>query len=968
MAHSQLIDLPATSAEAQAAVAELRAKLAPDVVSTEPLDLMARAHDASHFLLTPKAVVTARSAQDVAQAFAAARANGLPVTLRSGGTSLSGQAGGDGILIDVRQNFRRVDIVESGERVIAGPGATIRSVNARLHRFGRKLGPDPASEIACTVGGVVANNSSGMACGTEFNTYQTLESMVLVLPSGTVLDTGAPDANDQLRTKEPELFAGLIALRDRVRSNPYSVERIRHLFSMKNTMGYGINSFLDHNEPVKALEHLVIGSEGTLGFVAQATFRTVPVAPHIATGLFVFPRVTDATDALEALLASGAKTLELMDARSLQVVQPDVAADNPLSTLAIKDHTALLVELQEMSAEALAQAGEVMAKTVSTLPLDLPVEFTSDSRKRAELWHVRKGLYTTVAGARPVGTTPLLEDIVVPVGALSNTVESLGTIFTANGYDDAVVFGHAKDGNVHFMINPHLDDPAELATFERFTDELVDLILDNDGSLKAEHGTGRVMAPFVRRQYGDELYEVMRELKRLCDPSNMLNPGVIIEDNPRAHVENIKIMPGVQPKVDACVECGYCEPTCPSKDVAVTPRQRIALMRTMEVATPALKAELEKAFNYEAIDLCAADSLCVTSCPVKIDTGKVMKSLRAERAPRIAQIAGNIAAKNWDKAGVAVRAGLGVGQHINPAVVATTKALRKVLPTELVPAAGKDLPGPGSKRPTGHVGGANVRGVFFPSCISAMFAPERGEDGLLKGVDEALISLCTSAGVGLNIPQDINSLCCTTVWQSKGLVDGLRTMSEMVFDSVWKASKGGLLPIISDAASCTHGLFDVGDKLTGVRAEQFKTLRFVDAITFAREEILPNVNVTEKLESVALHPTCSMVHMGIVGDLQSVAAAVADDVVVPDDWGCCAFAGDRGMLHPELTASATKAESREIREREEARKAQGLGSDGRFTAYASGNRTCEMGMSRATERPYVHILQVLESRVTSTKD
>lgn len=963
MAHSQLIDLPVASPAAREAVAHLKSRLAPELVSNEPLDLLARAHDASHYLLTPQVVVTARTAQDVAQAFATAREHGLPVTLRSGGTSLSGQASTDGMLIDVRERFRRIDVQDGGDRVVVGPGATVRSVNARLNRYGRKLGPDPASEIACTIGGVVANNSSGMACGTQFNTYQTIESMVLVLASGTVIDTGAVDAYEQLLHKEPELVAGLSALRDRVRANPQSVRTIEHLFSMKNTMGYGINAFLDYFDPVKILEHLVVGSEGTLGFVAQATFKTIPIAPYVSTGLLVFPQVTAATDALEMLLASGAKTLELMDARSLKVVQPDVAGDNPISGLAINQHTALLVELQEMSQEALNEALAVMEKATASLNLEVPAGFTSHSQQRAQLWHVRKGLYTTVAGARPLGSTPLLEDIVVPVGALSSTVESLGELFRANNYDDAVVFGHAKDGNLHFMINPDLNDHKQLAVFERFTDDLVDLILDNKGSLKAEHGTGRVMAPFVRRQYGDELYQVMCEVKRLCDPANLLNPGVIIDPNPRAHLENLKIMPAVQPKVDACVECGYCEPTCPSKDIAVTPRQRIALMRTLEIATPELRDAIEKAFNYEAINLCAADSLCVTSCPVKIDTGKVMKSLRAERAPKVAQIAGDLAAKNWATAGTAVRAGLGVGQHVHPAITATTALLRKYFSHEVIPAAGKDLPGPGKKRTSGLLGGTRVGAVFFPSCISSMFGPETGGAKNYKSADESLVALCSSAGIGLRVPPEINNLCCTTVWQSKGLATGQATMSEKVFEALWASSEQGALPIISDAASCTHGLLDVGESLSGQKAQHFKKLRFVDAITFVREQVLSQISVPQKLESIVVHPTCSMVHLGIVADLQEIAQAVAEDVVLPDDWGCCAFAGDRGMLHPELTASATAAESAEILQRETARAAQGKNDDGRFSAYASGNRTCEMGMSRATNRDYVHILTVLAQQI-----
>ena len=214
------------------------------------LDRHAAAHDASHFLLTPQVVVTARNAAEVGRLFAVSARHGVPLTLRSGGTSLSGQAVTDGILVDVRKGFRTTQVLDDGARVRTQPGVTVRRLNAELARYGRKIGPDPASESACTIGGVVANNSSGMACGTVENTYRTLDSMVLVLPSGTVVDTGAPDADARLRHDEPEIFTGLLRLRDRVRANPASVAKIRQQFAMKNTMGYGLNALLDFDDAV----------------------------------------------------------------------------------------------------------------------------------------------------------------------------------------------------------------------------------------------------------------------------------------------------------------------------------------------------------------------------------------------------------------------------------------------------------------------------------------------------------------------------------------------------------------------------------------------------------------------------------------------------------------------------------------------------------------------------------------------
>ncbi|MER6064923.1 FAD-binding and (Fe-S)-binding domain-containing protein [Streptomyces sp. NPDC001792] len=919
----------------------------PARVTTDVPRRVAAAHDASPYLFTPRAVVRAASAAEVGALMAGARAAGVPLTLRSGGTSLAGQAGGDGILVDVRSHWRTAEVLDDGLRMRLQPGLTVRQANARLARYGRRLGPDPASESACTIGGLVANNSSGMNCGTRDNAYRTMESLQFVLPSGTVVDTAEPDADRALRTHEPELHAGLLRLRDRVRASAGSRATIERLFSMKNTMGYGLNSFLDHTDPADILAHLMIGSEGTLGFVGEAVFRTVPVLPHTATGLLVLPGLAEATDALPALLAVGARTAELLDAASLRVTQqsPDPVAE--LRGLRVERHAALLVEFAEDSAEALQERVAAARPVLDRLPAVTGTGLVRDPRVRARLWHLRKGLYTAVAGARPAGTTALLEDIAVPMDRLTRTCEGLIGLFDRHGYQDAVIFGHARDGNLHFMLTQDFDSAPEIERYARFTDAMVDLVLDAGGTLKAEHGTGRAMAPFVRRQYGDELYDVMREVKRLCDPHGVLNPGVLLADDPAAHLRSLKSVPEVDPAVDRCVECGYCEPVCPTTDATTTPRQRIALQREIALATAAGDDErrraLEADYAYAAVDTCAADSLCVTACPVTIDTGAVMKRLRGERHGAAAQRAGSAVARHWGTAVRGVRAALNTAHAAPaPAVRAATGAVRRLGAGELVPAWADDIPQGGPSRPAPRRP-AEPRAVFFAACIGSVFAPEGASDGAAA----AFLRLCDRAGVPVVVPEGLTGLCCGTPWQSKGYTAGHRTMAARTLQVLWEASDHGRLPVVCDASSCTHGLEQLPDSLPESDRARFAALRFVDSVVFTAEHLLPALPSPRRLGSLALHPTCSTVHLGIDGALRTVAAAVSDTVTVPDTWGCCAFAGDRGLLHPEITASATAVQAAEI-------------TAGRYDAYASCNRTCEMGMTRATGRPYRHVLELLD--------
>ncbi|MBG6105533.1 D-lactate dehydrogenase [Micromonospora vinacea] len=946
---STVVPTPTAAGARARAVAELlRSRLDdPSRASAELPRRLAAAHDASPYLFEPQAVVRAASAAEVWALMAGAREAGVPLTLRGGGTSLAGQAGGAGVLVDVRTDWRHAEVLDDGRRIRLQPGLTIRQANARLARYRRRLGPDPASEAACTVGGMVANNSSGMTCGTTDNAYRTMESLRFVLPSGTVVDSGARDADDRLRVDEPELHAGLLRLRDRVRSAPGSRATIERLFAMKNTMGYGLNSLLDHTSPVEMLAHLMIGSEGTLGFVAEAVFRTVEIHDHAATGLLILPGLTDATDALPALLAAGARTAELLDAAALRVSQRDPGASPALRGLTVTGHAALLVEFAEDSAEELAATLADARPVLDRLPAVTGTELTRDPRERANLWHLRKGLYTAVAGARPPGTTALLEDVAVPMPRLTGTCDGLIRLFDRHGYPDAVIFGHARDGNLHFMLTQSFDTPAEIARYARFTDDMVDLVLAEGGTLKAEHGTGRAMAPFVRRQYGDELYDVMRDLKRLCDPSGLLNPGVLLNDDPTVHLRQLKAVPTVDPELDACVECGYCEPVCPTADVTTTPRQRIVLQRQIALATAAgdeeRRRELTADYEYAAVDSCAADSLCVTACPVGIDTGAAMKRLRAERHSPRAQRTARTAARHWQAAVTGVRVGLTAAHAVpTPVTRAATGMIRGLGATELVPAWSDDMPRAGAPRPTPR-SAPDAQAVFFAACVGSLFAPEDGSSG---GSAAAFLRLCELAGVPLVVPTGTAGLCCGTPWQSKGYPAGHREMAERTLTALWVASDEGRLPVVCDASSCTHGLTQLTAALAEEDQARYGALRFVDSVTFTAEHLLPALPQPRRLGSLALHPTCSTVHLGGIDDLRAVAGAVADTVTVPDSWGCCAFAGDRGLLHPEVTAGATAAQAAEINQRD-------------HDAYASCNRTCEMGMSRATGQPYRHVLEVL---------
>lgn len=613
----------------------------------------------------------------------------------------------------------------------------------------------------------------------------------------------------------------------------------------------------------------------------------------------------------------------------------------------MQDHAALLLEYQAPSSADIDELAEAARPVLEGLPIIGPRELTADPAARSGMWHIRKALYTMVAEARPTGTTALLEDVVVPVPRLLSTCERLTALFEHHGYADAVIFGHAKDGNIHFMLTERLaGENASLGRFARFTDDIVDLVLGQGGSLKAEHGTGRMMAPFVRRQYGDELYAVMCEIKRLCDPGNVLNPGVMISGDADGHLRDLKTAPPIEPEADRCVECGFCQPVCPSRGLTTTPRQRIVLRREIERARLAgddeLAARLDAEYIYDAVETCAADGMCQTACPVVINTGDLVKRLRGERVGRAAATAWTAASRHWDLTTRAASAALTAAAAApTPLVEAVNRLGRAVAGHETVPLWSPDLPA-GGRRVNGDVSGDRevAEAVFFPSCTGRMFGPAT-PSGL--GASAAFAALCERAEITVAALPLAARMCCGTPWRSKGVKAGYEEMADRVVPALWEATRHGELPVVTDASSCTEGVRQMIEQASA----QYRSMDVVDAVEFCATRLLPHLTVAAPLSNLMLHPTCSATRMGLVPELRRVAGAVATSVDIPDAWGCCGFAGDRGLLHPELTASATRDQAEEI-------------NNGEHQAYASCNRTCELGMTRATAQPYQHILEIVE--------
>ena len=893
-------------------------------------DLVRYAADASPYRLLPQAVVTARDAGDVARVLEFARSNALPVTLRSGGTSLCGQAQSDGILIDVRHHWRGVEIEANGARVRVKPGTVLAHVNRRLARHGRKLGPDPASLEACTIGGVVANNSGGMRCGTTADAYSTVRSMTLLLASGTLVDTAAPDAEQRFAAAEPDLARGLLQLRDELRADTALAERVKHKFEIKNTTGYRLCALLDADTPLEIFRRLVIGSEGTLALIAEVVFDTIPVPKRSAVAWLHFADIDAAVAPVSALVGLGASAVELVGAELLQVAAETIPGSPADWRELPAESAALLVELSADDDAALdaleRQAGRVIAGHELLRP---PAPFASGPRAVADAWRVRNGKFGLFGRVRPPGSSMILEDIVVRPERFAACVTSIQELMARHGFPPNVS-GHVSAGNVHFYLTPMFGDPAEVARFEALVDDLVALVIDeHDGSLKGEHGTGRMMAPFVEREWGAKATEMMWRIKRLADPDGVLAPGIVLNRDPKIHVADLKSTPAVEDEVTMCVECGLCEPVCPSRTLTVTPRQRIVLRRELarQASGAPVAAALAREYDYDALQTCAADGSCAIACPLGIDTGAMVKGLRAERHGSLARRAAGAASGHWGLVERAARGGLRAGHALGDRTTsAVTSAARRVAGDERVPAWTPPMPAPAPRRADGRQTGTSA-GQYLPSCTNRIFDP--------GGLTQAVLDVSARAGSPLGVISDSAGLCCGQPFGSKGHHDAERRIAQRTADALRDR-----VAVIVDASSCAMAL-----------REQLRRLApdtpVFDAIEWAHS-LLPRLTIRRRVGRVALHPTCSLRHLGLEDQLRELAAAMADEVVVPAAASCCGMAGDRGLLHPELTAAALTDEAAE------------LAADGPFDAHLCGNRTCEIALRRATGADYVSPIVLLD--------
>ncbi|MBN1788960.1 MAG: FAD-binding oxidoreductase [Bacteroidales bacterium] len=918
----------------------------PSPVFTDPLYRLAKGTDAGFYRLVPRVVVQVNGEQEVITVLNICREAGIPVTFKAGGTSLCGQTITDSVLVETGPGFAGWSVSENAGTATFQPGMTGGYANAILAKYRRQIGPSPASIASAKIGGIIANNASGASYGIATNSYNTLRGLRLVFSDSTILDTRDPESCSRFRADHPTLMEGIRQLSEQVNSNPALRDKIRHKYELKNTTGYGVNALVDFSDPLDIIAHLMVGSEGTLGFISEATFETFESHPCKAAALVFFPGIREACSAILPLRSCQVSAAELMDRNALRAVQ-----DNPGIPAIIREldqaAVALLIDTSAPDAATLEIQVEEIRKSIAGIRTLYPVDFIREAVTYNSIWKVRKGLFTAAAATRPRGTSCLIEDVAFRAGELGDALTAIRELIQQYGYEGSVMWGHLLDGNIHFVIMPDFRQTREVEKYRKFMDELVHLTVHKyDGSLKAEHGTGRNMAPFVKEEWGTGIYGVMKQIKQLLDPSGILNPGVILNDDPLVHIKNLKPIPVVSDTIDKCIECGFCENDCPSRNLTLTPRQRIVVYREMNRLSVAqdksvYAAILERDFDYHGDATCATDGLCAIACPVDINTGTLIKELRFDGHSRFAnRVAGMIGSNmHLVTAGMRITLNLVSGVH----KLLGTGFMQSVS-SWLHKASGAGIPMWNRYMP----GGADVSAlrdrspksdlkvVYFPTCINRSMGKSTDYAFEEKAVVAKTIQLLQKAGYEVIIPPGVNRLCCGMAFDSKGFVaEGRRKAAELEA-ALLAASENGKIPVYCDMSPC---LFRMKEILSS-------GLQLYEPVEFILRFLVSRLTFTRVPRKIAVHSTCSNTKMGLGPELVRLAQLCAEEVIVPDEIGCCGWAGDRGFTRPELNASALRL-------------LKGKLPSGLQEGYST-SRTCEIGLTLHSDISYKSIVYLVD--------
>lgn len=898
--------------------------------------------DASCYSLVPKLVCLLQSENEIIKAFRLSRKYNTPLCFRAAGTSLSGQSSCDTVLVLLDFSFNNIKISKNAETILLDAGVIGSNANLALKEFSKKIGPDPATIAAAQIAGIVNNNSSGMCCGVKQNSYNTIKSIRVILADGFILDTSDEKSIKDFKNTHSKMIEEILALRAEILQDKALQELIRKKYKIKNTTGYSINSLLDFDDVIDIITHLFVGSEGTLGFVSKVELECVDDSPYKACALLFYEDILKAVEVVKVLasLDDIITSAEIMDYSCLKTASKFKGVPEFLKKIK-KDTACILIQTESDDEKTLEKHIKKIKDTITPYPTSMPLEFSSDEAVYSAWWKIRKGLLPIAASARKKGASVITEDICFEIDDLGKGILELQKLFKKYSFDkNAILFGHALAGNMHFIITPNLNDKKEFQNFSILVDEMSKMVASFGGSIKAEHGTGRMIAPFVELEWGKKAYKINKKIKEIFDEKRLINPDVIISDDKEIYKKNIKEVTEIEQEyLEACMECGFCEKYCPSHKFTLSPRQRIAIQREIKRLEKLFDNEsrknlknLKSGLKYFSQESCAACSMCEELCPINIDTALLALEERKNQS-QISQKIAQYAYKNFNTSLDIAKFSLKTSSLFSLDKLSNFSInTRKIV--KFSPVTRKYMPSANTYKFKNQKSSLNKEVVYFTSCINRAFAPSKLANDK-RSLQEVFESLCKKAKVSVIYLKNIKNMCCGKAFEN--FSDIKEANLEKNKKILKKISKDGTIPIVIDHGACSARLIkDLKDEF-----------KIYDLSTYLLKEILPEIDIKALDEDIALYTMCASKKLGIDNDMRELAKKCTNKRVLEHDMACCGFAGYKGFFIPELNINATKAFAKFY--------------DDKDIKFAfSNSSTCEIGLSDATNISWQHIAYLID--------
>jgi FAD/FMN-containing dehydrogenase/Fe-S oxidoreductase len=920
------------------------------------------------YQILPLGAVVPRHEADVRSVLEYSARHGIPVTARGGGTGLAGQTLGRGIVLDFSKYFKRVaDIDPTAGTVRVEPGVVASQLNRVLRRHGMQFGPDPSSSSFCTLGGMIANNAGGSHTVRHGATRENTVSLRVALADASVIET-APLARAALerlpadaaggggvagaggaegRETQRRLAAGLAGIVDRHRR---TIEE-RAPKTRRNSSGYAL---IDAAGGTVDLAKILVGSEGTLGLVLDATLRIVPIARERATALVLFDDLERAGAAVVEVLRSDPSAVELLDRTFVEVIREAdaaAAASLPAGTEAL-----LIVELEgNEPLEVQGRMAGLAARLTGRDRLASEVRRSVRPEDAARIWAVRKAASPILSRREGrLRNTRFIEDAAIRPEQMAEFVSRLRALLRKFELR-AAIFGHAGDCNLH--CNPLMSqkDPRDLRKMEAVAEEFVDLVIGMGGSLSGEHGDGRLRTPYLRRAYGP-LVDAFEEVKALFDPRRILNPGIVVHDGSYSLTDDMRYGEHYrrrptstsideerwQQEIEKCHGCGACRNYCPvaaeTHDEAATARAKANLLRA--VVSGRLDPEVMVEDGFKAVmDLCVNCRLCHSECPTAIDIPGMAVMAKEiyvrSRGPRLAD-------RVLTASGAMLRLGTTLAPLANaalrsPLVRRAMAALTGIAENRrMQPFASRAL---SPRMPSVEPGGRRV--AYFHGCFGGY------QD--VENEGRAAVELLESLGCDVAIPPQE---CCGIAAITYGHLDEVRASAERNVATFLELVRRGYTLVYS-APSCGLALVEDYPRLLGTPQSEVLARHTREICDYVLSILAADPDLRARLRPVPLrvtyHNPCHFQARGMGDSVVRLLGMVPGVEVVPivEDH-CCGIAGTFGMKETNFDLSMRMG-----RPLFESIERTGVG------VVATGCGTCKIQIEQGSRLPVVHPIGVV---------